>query len=170
MLFFRRGAGFKSIAERTGFKNAKAHGEVGYSGRFFAVHLFFMGSSTDSFKLLRDRPNTAVLPMKLTYRCAKNIVKVAQKYSENIECLDDAREGVVREGKLSEVMPGDYVLCRNNLPLVEVFIYFSQLGVRSTILGKDYRESLWALLLRAESGVRWVDMLEEKQNELKRRG
>ena len=84
--------------------------------------------------------------------------------------MDDAREGVVREGKLSEVMPGDYVLCRNNLPLVEVFIYLSQLGVRSTILGKDYRESLWALLLRAESGVRWVDMLEEKQNELKKKG
>lgn len=148
----------------------KPTGRLVTAGDFSQCIYFFMGSSTDSFKLLRDRPNTAVLPMKLTYRCAKNIVKVAQKYSENIECLDDAREGVVREGKLSEVMPGDYVLCRNNLPLVEVFIYLSQLGVRSTILGKDYRESLWALLLRAESGVRWVDMLEEKQNELKKKG
>lgn len=148
----------------------KPTGRLVTAGDFSQCIYFFMGSSTDSFKLLRDRPNTAVLPMKLTYRCAKNIVKVAQKYSENIECLDDAREGVVREGKLSEVMPGDYVLCRNNFPLVETFVYLSQLGVKSTILGKDYGESLLTLLSQAESGVEWEDMLKEKQNELKKKG
>lgn len=148
----------------------KPTGRLITAGDFSQCIYFFMGSSTDSFKLLRDRPNTAVLPMKLTYRCAKNIVRVAQKYSENIEYLDDAREGVTREGKLSEVMPGDYVLCRNNFPLVETFVYLSQLGVKSTILGKDYGESLLTLLSQAESGVEWEDMLKEKQNELKKKG
>lgn len=148
----------------------KPTGRLVTAGDFSQCIYFFMGSSTDSFKLLRDRPNTAVLPMKLTYRCAKNIVRVAQKYSENIEYLDDAREGVTREGKLSEVMPGDYVLCRNNFPLVETFVYLSQLGVKSTILGKDYGESLLTLLSQAESGVGWEDMLKEKQNELKKKG
>lgn len=130
----------------------------------------FQGCSVDSFKAFEMRPNTISLPLNLTYRCAKRIVDVARKYSPDIEAKDDANEGEVREGSLDEVRNGDYIICRNNLPLVETFIKLLGEGKKSVILGKDYGESILLLLNRVESERGLLELLREKKDELIERG
>lgn len=130
----------------------------------------FQGSSFDSFHLFKNRPNTISLPLNLTYRCAKNIVEEARKYSPDIEALPDAPDGEVRFGTLDEVKNGDYVICRNNLPLVETFIKLLKAGKKSVILGKDYGEGLQSILSGINSLVDLKKMLEEKRKELEEKG
>lgn len=130
----------------------------------------FQGCSVDSFKAFEMRPNTISLPLNLTYRCAKRIVDVARKYSPDIEAKEDANEGEVREGSLDEVRNGDYIICRNNLPLVETFIKLLGEGKKSVILGKDYGESILLLLNRVESERGLLELLREKKDELIERG
>lgn len=38
------------------------------------------------------------------------------------ECTATAKEGVVRSGDIFEAESGDFILCRNNYPLVATFI------------------------------------------------
>lgn len=130
----------------------------------------FQGSSFDSFHLFKNRPNTISLPLSLTYRCAKNIVEEARKYSSDIEALPDAPDGEVRFGTLDEVKNGDYVICRNNLPLVETFIKLLKAGKKSVIPGKDYGEGLQSILSNINSLVDLKKMLEEKRKELEDKG
>lgn len=144
----------------------KENGRLITVGDFFQSVYGFQGCSTDSFKAFQERPNTISLPLSLTYRCAKNIVKEARKYSPDIEALPDAPDGEVRFGKLDEVKSGDYIICRNNLPLVETFIKLLRDGKKSVILGKDYGEGLRSILSSINSLVDLKKMLEEKRKEL----
>ena len=139
-------------------------------GDYHQCIYFFQGSSIDSFSMLQNRPNTVSLPLNMTYRCAKEIVKVAKKYSPEIEAQPEAEDGLVREGTLSEVMGGDYVICRNNLPLVEAFIELVKQKKRAVIIGKDYGDGLLYLLSQVHSIRDLRRVLEEKANELKERG
>ena len=148
----------------------KENGRLVVVGDFFQSVYGFQGCSTDSFKAFQDRPNTISLPLSLTYRCAKNIVEEARKYSPDIEALPDAPDGEVRFGTLDEVKNGDYVICRNNLPLVETFIKLLQAGKKSVILGKDYGEGLQSILSSINSLVDLKKMLEEKRKELEEKG
>lgn len=58
-------------------------------GRFMIVGDFsqaiysFQGASVDNFSYFQNLPNTVTLPLSVTYRCAKNIVKEAQKVFPN---------------------------------------------------------------------------------------
>lgn len=148
----------------------KPHGRLVVVGDESQCIFSFQGSSVDSFHLLRDRPNTITLPLSMTYRCPKKVVELASKYSDNIEAMEDAPDGVVRPGTLDEVMPGDYLICRNNLPLVEAFIALMQKGKRATIMGRDYGEGLLRLLDRVERPEDLITILQEKRQELLDRG
>lgn len=106
----------------------------------------FQGSNLDSFNYLKSLPKTTVLPLSVSFRCGKNIVKEAHKCFTEIEAHENNPEGVVRNGKLSEAQPGDFVICRNNLPLIFAFIELITLGKKTFILGKDLEKNLLNLL------------------------
>lgn len=170
---------YKDIDEwnRVPYKGKVYSLDVNYNQNYIADGILthnciysFQGSSLDSFHVFKDRPNTVSLPLNLTYRCAKRIVDVARKYSPDIEAKEDANEGEVREGSLDEVRNGDYIICRNNLPLVETFIKLLSEGKKSVILGKDYGESILLLLNRVESEGGLLELLREKKDELIERG
>ena len=83
----------------------------------------FASSDPESFKRLKEIPNTTSLPLSISYRCAKNIVDFARKIVPSIECNNDGRNGEVKyDVPLSEVKDGDMVLCRNNAPLMKVYV------------------------------------------------
>lgn len=130
----------------------------------------FQGSSSDSFHYFENMSNMVSLPLSISYRCPRKVVEYARQYSENIEACDDAIEGVVRPGTIEEVKAGDYVLCRNNLPLVEAFIKLLKSGKKSLILGKDYGDGLLRILLRVETVRDLINLLYEKREELKKKG
>lgn len=98
----------------------------------------FNGSLPEQFEELKNLPNTISLPLSISYRCAKNIVKFAQGIEPSIEWNEDGREGqVVNDCKLEDVNDGDMVLCRNNKPLIELYNTFIMMGKTCYINGKD---------------------------------
>lgn len=122
-------------------------------GRFIAVgdprqNIYtFQGASVSNFKLLQNLANTVTLPLDITYRCAKSIVDEAKTvFSNGIEASENAIQGCVRLGELKEANSGDFVLCRNNLPLVEAFINLLQNSKKATIKDKDFGNALCAIL------------------------
>lgn len=146
-------------------------------GRFIIVGDFsqaiygFQGASIDNFAMFQREPNTTVLPLSITYRCARRIVEEAKTvFPDEIEAAPDAIEGIVRRGNLEEAESGDFVLCRNNIPLVEAFIFFLKKKKKAVIKGKDFGEALLYVLDRA-SDVKSLDLLlEEKLKNLQERG
>ena len=68
-------------------------------------------------------PNTKVLPLTISFRCSKNVIKKAQEIVPDIKALDDAPDGYSTDGNvLTEAQSGDFVLCRTTMPLVKVVL------------------------------------------------
>lgn len=139
----------------------------------------FASSDPESFKRLKEIPNTTSLPLSISYRCAKNIVDFAKKIVPSIECNNDGRNGEVKyDVPLSEVKDGDMVLCRNNAPLMKVYVDFIKAGKKCFIRGKDIGLNLKNMVKRTginvlnkslqEDGVfvRLYDSLFDNINEL----
>ena len=98
----------------------------------------FASSDPESFKKLKELPNTTSLPLSISYRCAKNIVDFAQKIVPTIEANNDGREGEIKyDVPLDDIKDGDMVLCRNNAPLMQVYVDFIKKGKKCFIRGKD---------------------------------
>lgn len=147
------------------------------SGRFVTVGdsrqciYGFQGSSLEVFKSLQSYPNTIVLPLDITYRCGKNIVEEARKvFNNGIVAAPNAIDGIVRKGEFDEAENGDFILCRNNLPLATVFLYLLEMGKKATIKGKDYGDALVALVDKIKHIEDLDAMCERKISELKERG
>ena len=103
----------------------------------------FAGSDPDSFKELKNLPNTISMPLSISYRCADNIVKFAQKFVPSIEKNNDGRLGEVKSGvQLEDVNDGDMVICRNNAPLLYAYTRFLGMGKKCYIRGKDIGSNL----------------------------
>jgi len=82
--------------------------------------------------------NTKILSLTTSFRCAKNIIKKAQEIVSDIKALDDAPDGVVRDGDvLTEAQSGDFVLCRTTMPLVKLFFEFLTQHKKAIIKGSD---------------------------------
>lgn len=152
--------------------------EVGWNQNYVADGILthnciygFQGSSVNNFWTFQRMENTITLPLSITYRCAKRIVEEAKTVFPNeIEAAPNAIEGIVRRGDLGEAESGDFVLCRNNMPLVEAFIYFLKRKKKAVIKGKDFGEAL-LFVLNKISDIKDLDaLLEEKLKDLMSRG
>lgn len=126
----------------------------------------FSGSSIDSFDILKSRPNTTELPLSISYRCARNIVKEAQKVFGTIQPFDGAVEGEVRRGLVSEIESGDMVLSRTTAPLVFCFFKLIDRGIKARVLGKDIETGLIDLAEKVQSRTKELTeelILKEKE-------
>lgn len=139
----------------------------------------FSSANPESFKSLKMLPNTVSLPLSISYRCAKNIVDFANKLVPSIEANDDGRTGEIKyDVGLDKVQDGDMVLCRNNAPLMQVYVDFIKQGKKCFIRGKDIGLNLKNMVKRTgiavlnkslqEDGVfvRLYDMLFDMINEI----
>jgi superfamily I DNA/RNA helicase len=120
----------------------------------------FCGSNIRSFEAFKNEPNTVSLPLNITYRCAKSIVEEANSVFNEIEAYEANPQGKVlgkikvhqdgtksgSRGNVMEAQKGDLVLCRNNSPLVELFLEFLKRGKPAHIYGKDISEGLQKIL------------------------
>jgi len=103
----------------------------------------FAGADIHSFNTLKSSDNTIELPLSISYRCSKEVVKYAQKLVPHLECSPTAPDGQVNEkGLLEHIQDGDFVLCRNAYPLVKCAIRFLSKGRRISIIGSDIGKSL----------------------------
>lgn len=113
----------------------------------------FRGADSRGFDRLREKLGQGVdtLPLTRTRRCPKSHVVFAQHIVPQIQALDDAPEGVVRvspdvDTAVSEMRPGDLVVCRVNAELVGVAYKLLRRGVRALVRGRDLGEGLRRLV------------------------
>lgn len=107
----------------------------------------FMGSNLDSLQAIKNSPNTVTLPLSMTYRCAESIVDEACKvFHGGIVAAPGVPKGLVGKGTIHEAREGDFILCRNNAPLVDAFISLIQNGKKCSIIGKEFGDQLVSLI------------------------
>mgnify|MGYP000003072181 FL=1 len=171
VLFLDEGQDLNVLQREFALRLLKPRGRFMIVGDFSQAIYAFQGASVDNFSYFQNLPNTTTLPLSVTYRCAKNIVKEAQKvFPNDIQFSPNAIDGVVREGKLLEAESGDFVLCRNNIPLVEAFLKFLEAKKKATIKGKDLGEALQSLLGKITNITELDDLLDEKLKKLMEKG
>lgn len=119
-------------------KTGKILGRLITVGDFFQGIYGFNAADEKSFEWFEKFPNTRTLPLSHSFRCAKNIIIEAQKLVPDIKALDNAPDGIVREGDvLNEAESGDFVLCRTTMPLVKLFFEFLVQHKKAIVKGSD---------------------------------
>lgn len=131
---------------------------LGKTGRLVAVGdrhqaiYGFTGADSDALDLIGEAVNAVRMPLTVTYRCPKAVVKHAQQWVSHIQAHESAPEGEVSHGelaKLSELAkPGDAVLCRFNAPLLRNVYAFIGKGIPAQVAGKEIGQGLKALVTR----------------------
>ena len=103
----------------------------------------FGGADNESFQTLTELENTLLLPLSISYRCSKNVIREAQKIVPNIEFSDSAIDGLVNHmGSMNDIKDGDFVLCRMNAPLISVALKFLSSGKKASVKGVDIASRL----------------------------
>ncbi len=155
--------------------SGKTIGRLISVGDYFQGIYGFNGADEKSFEWFEKFPKTKVLPLSISFRCSKNIIKKAQEIVPDIKALDDAPDGVVREGSvLDEAESGDFVLCRTTMPLVKLFFQFLVQQKKAIIKGSDIGIQLIDLIGKINNIPRlisfWEEELETFRNDLRASG
>lgn len=119
----------------------------------------FSGADVDALpNMIRDFSAVA-LPLSMTWRCPKAVVREAQRLVPDIEAAESAIEGsVVRmAGVPEDLKAGDAVLCRNTAPLIVMAYSLIRKGIACKVEGRAIGEGLSNLAKRWK--VKSVDVL-----------
>jgi DNA helicase-2/ATP-dependent DNA helicase PcrA len=115
----------------------------------------FRGADRDSIRNIIDRYEATVLPLSITYRCPKSVVRVAQSVVPEFEAGPDNPEGSVdnasTEQMVREAGPGDFVLSRTNAPLIGLCLRLLREGRKALVRGRDIGTNLAAIVKRSEA-------------------
>jgi DNA helicase-2/ATP-dependent DNA helicase PcrA len=107
----------------------------------------FSGTELNSYQLIKDYPNTTELPLSISYRCGKNIIKHAQELVPQIEAFSERGDGsVVHNGSIGNIKDGDVILCRTNAPIVSLACKLLKDGRKAKIKGADFGKNLANLI------------------------
>lgn len=123
------------------------------------------GASSDSLELTRQMFDCQTLPLTVTYRCAKAIVRHAHQWVDHIEAHENAPEGIVRPYiKNPAVKPDglqeapwfaheipaaeDAILCRYTRPLIQTAYGLLRAGIACKVEGRDIGNGLCKLAQR----------------------
>lgn len=98
----------------------------------------FAGASSNSFDLFLEKPGTTVeMPLDICYRCAKKIVESANKVYNVMEAATN-EEGIVDVvTNIEDIKPNSMVICRNSLPLFQMYFELLGMGKPCYINGSD---------------------------------
>jgi DNA helicase-2/ATP-dependent DNA helicase PcrA len=112
----------------------------------------FTGASIDAIDQIRQEWDCIELPLSVSYRCPKAIVKQAQLLVPYIEPAPYAAEGAVETISLREAIEklgkDDVFLCRNNAPLVDLAYQLLKKGIGCQIQGRDIGKGLETLVTK----------------------
>lgn len=146
-------------------------------GRLFAVGdphqaiYGFTGADNDSIEIIKREFQAEEMPLTVTYRCPKSVVKMAQAWVNHIQAHPSAPEGSVTLETFEQIMEkpdrlnGDAaILCRNTRPLVNAAFALIRAKIPCRIEGRDIGEQLKKLATRWKS-IANISALEEKLEE-----
>ena len=138
-------------------------------GRFIAVGdpkqaiYGFMGSDVNAYNNFKDQPNTIELPLSVCYRCGTEIVKKANEVYNIMESPEGHFEGevVLENGNFDDIKPGDFVICRNNKPLVQLYFDFIKAEIPCYIKGADVGKGIINLIKSLDHNKSKEGMLQD---------
>lgn len=129
----------------------------------------FAGAATDSIHQIINRlgetdRDVQVLPLTVTRRCGKEIVKKARMIVPDFEAHQDNSEGaIIHSNTVMDAKGGDMILCRTNAPLGRAVWKFIQAGRKAVIRGQDLGEEMLRLCRKMKAND--MKSLVEKINE-----
>lgn len=107
----------------------------------------FAGSSPEAFDYMCNYKNTTVFDLPVSYRCAREVTKFANKIVPDMLHREDAPEGIiVRDCSYKCLREGDMVLSRSKSPLLKLYVKLLRQGVNCYIKGQDIGANLISLL------------------------
>lgn len=107
----------------------------------------FCGGDEDSFKKICEQANTQIFDLPISYRCDKNIIKLANTIVPTIKSRDDADEGIIIDNcKINALQDNDMILCRSKAPLVKLYTKLLQKKKNCFIKGQDIGSNLIQIL------------------------
>lgn len=131
----------------------------------------FQGSNLDSLQAIKNAPNTITLPLSMTYRCSRAVVEEARTvFPDGIEEAPFAEQGAVYDGSVYDAKDGDFILCRNNAPLVSTWLKLVKAGRRCVIMGKEFGDELIQLIDGIDDPCELEDALTAMQIRLRAKG
>ena len=132
----------------------------------------FTGADHNALDLITKRFNAVRMPLTVTYRCPKSVVRHAHQWVNHIEAHNSAPEGQVRAVILDKeakprpwfvsdpLGPTDAVICRYNKPLVKLAFTLIKSGIACKVEGRDIGMGLIVLVNRLKAKT--LDGLEPK--------
>lgn len=118
----------------------------------------FRGAGEFAMDDIAARFNMTELPLMTTFRCAKAIVREAQKLVPEYRAGENNPEGIVRSidvsALLSQIKPGDFVLSRTTAPVVSACIKALSKGIPAAVVGRDLGKSLTSLAKRVRKAAK----------------
>lgn len=128
----------------------------------------FRGASASAMDNIKKAFNCQELPLTISYRCAKSVVRQAQTLVPYIEAHEDAPEGVVRglerDKDGATVQPvfeaGDAIICRNTAPLISKAYELIGRGIGCKVLGREIGQGLIKLIEKMKA--KDIDALRDK--------
>jgi len=112
----------------------------------------FRGADERNFQKLLSRSTTEVFPLSITWRCARSIVALAQKYNPQIVARPDAPEGIIDEPKsIREANTGDMIISYRNLPAITACVKLIRAGRGATFIGEDFSKDLKSYIQKTKT-------------------
>jgi DNA helicase-2/ATP-dependent DNA helicase PcrA len=115
----------------------------------------FRGADSRAIPNFIKKLGAKTLPLSVTYRCPKKIVRLAQEIVPDIEAAENAPEGMVAdlpvENLIKYAKPGDFVLSRTNAPLVKHCMAFLRAGIPANIQGRDVGSNLLYFIKKSKA-------------------
>jgi superfamily I DNA/RNA helicase len=118
------------------------------------------GARFNMFDTLVQDLRAEVLSLPTSFRCARQIVERSKEFVPDFEHAAAAEEGTVLEIQEWEMdpKPGDFILSRTNVALVQRCVALMSKDVPVAILGKSYGGELLELIKR--SGAHCIEALQ----------
>ena len=115
----------------------------------------FRGADSEAIPNFINKLGAKTLPLSVTYRCPKKVVKLAQDIVPDIEAAEDAKDGVVEEVPAEQILklvqPGDFVLSRTNAPLIKHCMALLKAGIPANIQGRDVGANLHYFIKKSKA-------------------
>lgn len=130
----------------------------------------FTGADHASLENIAKEFSAKDLPLTVTYRCPKAIVKKAQRWVSHIEAHETAPKGIVDTLSIEKAIEtgafqaSDAILCRTTKPLIELAYKLIREGIACRVEGRAIGEGLVKLATRWKT-VKTVRQLGGKLSE-----
>jgi len=132
----------------------------------------FRGADSRAIPNIIERLSAKVLPLSVTYRCARKIVELAQTIVPDYEVAPGAEEGTISvatsDAMIAQAKPGDFILSRKNAPLIKNCLALLVNGTPAAIQGRDIGKNLTRLIDKSKAKtvpalVTWIGQWAEKE-------